>query len=129
MNTLSAVSGNTGIPLTHIVRATYSEGRIAVPVKTPHSLYARFKHITGIPAFSDSYSVPYNRLKQLDLIIDQLSRAKNTEIIVDMDDKDSRAVESMFMQYSGELRSRLNSELPDFNQGLYSPGIILNLTA
>ena len=130
MDSLSAVS-STSIPFFHIMRASYSGGRISVPVSELTGIYARFKHITGIPSFSESRTVPYNRLKQLDTLIDQISRMKNRDVTVDLENSDREEVENLINRFSGELRNRLNANSTSVNyyQGIYSPGSILDLTA
>lgn len=128
MESVSGVS-NSAVPLTHIMRASYTGNRIAIPVESSQAIYARFKHITGVPAFSESRTVSVRKLRQLDLLIDQLSRLKNKEITVEFEKSSNESIDNLFNKYSGELRSRLISDIPDFNTGIYSPGVLLNLSA
>ncbi len=128
MESISAVS-NTSIPFSHIIRASYSGGRITVPVNSTAGLYARFKHITGIPSFSGGGSIPFSRLRQLDTLIEQISRIKGNDIAVNLETKESGALDNMIEKFSSELRSRLNSAPVNYYQGIYEPGSLLNLTA
>jgi len=128
METISAVS-NSSIPFTHIVRAAYSGERIAVQVNNPLGGYASLKHITGVPSFRSSGSFSLTRLKQLDTLIDQISKIKSRDISVDLEDKSNAYVEHLITGFSGELRNRLGSANSGYYQGIYEPGSLLNLTA
>ncbi|MDX9801425.1 MAG: hypothetical protein RBT69_08835 [Spirochaetia bacterium] len=128
METISAVS-NTSIPFTHIVRAIYSEGRIAVQVNNPLGGYSSLKHIRGIPSFHNSSSISLTRLKQLDTLIDQISKFKNRDISLDLENKNSLEIENLITGFAGELKSRLGLSSSGYFQGIYEPGSLLNLTA
>ncbi len=127
MESISAVS-NTSIPFTHIIRATHTGSRISVPVSSFTGIYARFKHITGIPSFSGTDMVPVSKLKQLDILIEQLSRIRNRDMDVEISDIKSTGIDEMIEKYSEKLQTSLSSSGMYF-PGIYEPGSILNLTA
>ncbi len=47
-------------------------GKTTVPVKPILSVYAQFKHITGVPSRREGEQIPFSRLKALDNLIDRL---------------------------------------------------------
>ena len=127
---METLSVNSALSLPHIVKASYSKSKITVPVSSASMGYARFKHIKGVPSFpgnSSGFSV--NRLKQLDTMIDFISRMKNEEVSVDLGGGDASALERLTDRYSKLVRDEVVSPLSEYNAGIYSPGSLLNLTA
>jgi len=59
------------------MRARYSSGRIAFPVKANQAIYAHFKHVTGIPTSGDK-GVSLSKLKTIDRVIDRLISIKSS---------------------------------------------------
>ena len=124
------VSGNRAISLSHIVKASYSKSKISVPVSLSSIGYARFKHIKGIPSFSENSGFSVTKLKQLDTMIDFISRLKNEPVSVDFSGEDPSVLESLSEQYSKIVREQLVSPLSGYQAGsMYSPGSLLNATA
>ncbi len=124
-----SVSLNRAISLPHIVRASYSKSKISVPVSSASIGYARFKHIKGIPSFPGNGGFSVTRLKQLDTMIDFISRMKNESVSIDLGSGDESALERMAEEYSKLVREKIVSPLFAYSSGNYSPGSILNLTA
>jgi len=60
-----------------LMRARYSSGRIAFPVKANQALYAHFKHVTGIPTSGDK-GVSLSKLRTIDKVIDRLVSIKSS---------------------------------------------------
>ncbi len=56
-------------------------GRIQMPVKKSQFLYARFKHIVGVPSGTAEGGMSISRLRALDHLIDRLSTIKGTSTI------------------------------------------------
>lgn len=61
------------LPFSNMAIATYSGGRLAVPVSPSAAIYANFPHVIGVP--SGSGGVSLDRAKLLDVLIDRLSEA------------------------------------------------------
>ncbi|MDZ7792780.1 MAG: hypothetical protein U5P10_03550 [Spirochaetia bacterium] len=61
----------------YLMRARYSSGRIAFPVKANQAIYAHFKHVTGIPASGDK-GVSLSKLRIIDKVIDRLVSIKSS---------------------------------------------------
>ena len=66
------------VPLSNLVRAQVSPGRIALPVQN-QAIYARFKHVQGIPATAEGQGYSIARLRMLDNLIDRLTRLDGTQ--------------------------------------------------
>ncbi len=52
-------------------------GKTTVPVRPMQSVYAQFKHIIGIPARDADATVPFTKLRYLDILIDRLVQLQN----------------------------------------------------
>ena len=126
---LGAVAVNTSIPLTHIVKASYSKGKITVPVNSAAAVLGGFKHITGIPTFAKTGGLSVNRLKQLDIMIDHITRLRKGSFSVNLEGFDSSAFDKITEKYSEMLRDQVVSRSSDYNTGAYSPGALFNITA
>ena len=61
----------------YLMRARYSSGRIAFPVKANQAIYAHFKHVTGIPTSGDK-GVSLSNLRAIDKVIDRLVSIKSS---------------------------------------------------
>ncbi len=66
------------VPITNLLRAQFSPGRIALPVQN-QAIYARFKHVQGVPANADGQGFSMARLRMLDNLIDRLTRLQGSE--------------------------------------------------
>ena len=129
MEPIRAVS-NISIPsFSQILKVGSSGGRLSVPVNDPSGINIRFKHITGVPLASDNSHIPYAKLKQLDTLIDQISKLKNTEMDVDVKNVGKNQLQDLINNLSSELGNRINSMPVNYYSSIYSPGSILNMTA
>ncbi len=55
-----------------MLQARSVKGRVSVPVKPNLSLYARYKHVQGIPASDPHGAVPLSKVRTLNHVIDRL---------------------------------------------------------
>jgi hypothetical protein len=116
------------IQLASILRAQYSSGKVALPVDG--GLYARFRHVQGIPSQSQGgYSL--SKLQMIDLMVERLVRLQGdgftppaaasegdrSQLLVDLAERLHNA-----MERSGEVRER-------YSAGLAEPGMMLSLYA
>ena len=127
MESIQAVS-NISIPFSQILKVSHSGGRLAVPVNDPTGINIRFKHITGVPLPSEE-NISYTKLRQLDILIDQISKLKNVEMGVDVEKIEKEQLQDLINNLAYELRNRINSMPVNYYNGIYSPGSILNMTA
>ncbi|GHV82048.1 hypothetical protein AGMMS49991_06060 [Spirochaetia bacterium] len=59
----------------YAISASHS-GRMSLPVSPSAVIYSQFKHVSGVPAPEGTQGVAINKLKVLDVLIEQLSRIK-----------------------------------------------------
>jgi len=130
MESIQAVS-NISVPFSQILKISYSGGQLSVPVSDAAGINTRFKHITGVPLASESGNISYFQLRQLDMLIDQLSKLRNmgADIDVDISDIEKDQLQELINNFSNELSNRINSMSINYYNGIYSPGSILNMTA
>lgn len=62
--------------LSHVLSAQSNVNKIALPVDNRLLLYARFKHVHGVPSFRKGEGLPLASLKALDNLIDRLLSVK-----------------------------------------------------
>jgi len=60
-----------------IARIFQSGGRLSVPVKPSHTVFAQFRHVSGTPASAGENAVPISRLRLLNHIVSILRAGKN----------------------------------------------------
>ena len=121
---------NISVPFSQILQVSNSGGSLSVPVSNASVINTSFKHITGVPLLSEDTHISYSKLRQLDMLIDQVSKLRNREMDADIDvreiEKDQ--LQNIIDSLSYELSNKINST-PDYFNGIYSPGSILNMTA
>jgi len=59
----------------YVMRARYSGGRIAFPVKPSQAVYACFEHVQGFPSDKGN-GISISRLRSIDKMIDRLASLK-----------------------------------------------------
>ena len=65
---------NRTVHLSNIIRAQYATGRIALPQNG--GLYARFKHVQGVPAQRADGGYSISKLKMIDMLVERLVQLK-----------------------------------------------------
>lgn len=123
------LSAGRSVQLANILRAQYSSGKISLPLDG--GLYARFKHVQGVPAGSNAgYSL--SKLQMIDLMVERLVKLRGQAMEVPRPSSDAEAariVESL----AGELHTALE-QTPvvgpgTFTQGLVERGMMFSLVA
>ncbi len=127
---ISSISSVHTIPVSNIVKAKISSNRIALPVPKGQLLYARFKHISGIPAKSGSRAYSVRRLRNLDNLIERMSILnENKSKLDDIDSSSKNAESKAIQQYAKEMiKFSLESNKQQSNIGMNS-GQIVNILA
>ena len=117
------------IASSRLVQSRYSSGKVSIPVARPYSLYARYKHVRGIPAPSGQSGVPISRLKMLNNLIEGLSKKKENLIQNSIDSKDQTRIDALVDQYAKELHQAVNS-VPAFfaSHSAASTGMVFNFS-
>jgi hypothetical protein len=80
---------------------------MSLPVAPALYIYSHFRHVSGVPAPEGTRGITINKLKILDVLIEQLSRIKNrgtvnppgTEALSD------ERIDALIEQYEQQIRS------------------------
>lgn len=116
------------VQLTSILRAQYASGKISLPVDG--GLYARFKHVQGVPAGSSSgYSL--SKLQMIDIMVERLVRLRGEEARIAMprtEDEAGVAVESLARQLQGAIHA-VDTSRWSFAHGVVESGLLFDLVA
>lgn len=124
---LKSVSGQVNIA--QIANMRPHSGRISLPVSRAQSPYAQFKYVQGVPSSSPGGSVPINRLRVLNSLINGLvSKAEHPELSPDISRMSDQSVKALINQYSSQLHSALKASTP-YSGTAYSSGSLFNALA
>ena len=101
-----AISSNSFPNIGHAISAA-ANGRVSVPVAPSAYIYSHFRHVSGTPAPEGVQGVNISRLKILDTLIEQLTRAKQQSIPYlgeSMNDIDRR-LDALIEQYQKQIQA------------------------
>lgn len=120
------------IPITNLLRAQFSPGRIALPVQN-QAIYARFKHVQGVPSTAEGQGFSMARLRMLDNLIDRLTRLEGSRGEWVQPDSGGE-VEGLIEEYAARLhRAVETSEASGYSLGYGSGanelGTLLDMVA
>jgi hypothetical protein len=103
-------------------------GRITAPVHPTQAVYARFKHILGVP--SPNGGTPLFRLRILDNLIDRLLRyseaVPSEEILGNLD---AEGIDPLIARLQNQLRSHLLQFPSSFGGTFPETGMLIDLIA
>lgn len=112
----------------NIIRVRSRQGRITVPVHPAHSVYARFKHIQGVP--SPEGGVPMFKLRILDNLIDRLLQYKQkVPDAAQLASLRLKHIDPLIGDLERRLQSRLLSFKPSFGGFFPETGMLVDLVA
>lgn len=117
------------VTLSSILRARYGNGPVSLP--TRGGLYARLKHIQGVPSRGEG-GFTISRLRALDNLIERLTRLKKGQPPEGGRSLTAQQVDQQIEKLSRELRQELASmEKSGFSAGWkdLSLGSLVNLLA
>ena len=104
------------------------DGRITVPVKPAQAVYARFKHILGVPARDGG--APMFRLRVLDNLIDRLLRLSGqVPSAQQLRDLDGEAIDPLIDRLQNQLRTHLLQFPSSFGGTFPETGMLIDLVA
>jgi len=118
----------------YAISASAAGGRASLPVAPGMLIYSHFKHVTGTPAPEGTTGVNISKLKILDTLIEQLSRAKNqaaasgkSEEFGDLEGSDEARINALIEQYQRQLKTA-------YSVSVYTPaapaaGALFNIAA
>ena len=138
MASITAYSSiNRTVHLSNIIRAQYAPGRIALPVSG--GVYARLKHVQGVPAQSAEGGYSISKLRMIDILVDRLVQLKGkaaaslsasatqADGVVATDDLDA-----LIAEYAGDVAASLRTAdaiSPSMSSGIAQPGQLFSLVA
>jgi hypothetical protein len=103
-------------------------GRISVPVNPAHVVYARFRHIQGVPA--QNGGAPLFRLRVLDNLIDRLLQYnEKVPDIMQLKSMEAESIDPLISEFQNRLRSRVLQFPPAFGGGYSETGMLIDLSA
>ena len=69
---IGAISNPNVFRLTSVISSPNQSARLRLPVEPTVALYARLKHISGVPSPTENGGFPLHKLRALDSLIDRL---------------------------------------------------------
>ncbi|MCA1754451.1 MAG: hypothetical protein LC641_07130 [Spirochaeta sp.] len=116
------------VPVQDLLRARFADGRISLPV-SGSAVYARFRHVQGVPTDGETMGFSMSRLRILDTLIDRLARMKgNAEYQRHNEGMSPDAVDALIDRYKNELSSTLTQlEAAGYTSGLIESGVALSM--
>ncbi|MDR0399431.1 MAG: hypothetical protein LBH51_00630 [Treponema sp.] len=106
-------------------------GRMSLPVAPAMYIYSHFRHVSGVPAPEGTRGVAINKLKILDVLIEQLGRIKKQGAAGPLkgESLSSERIDALIEQYEQQIRSaQAASRAAAFNPGIPT-GVVFNLVA
>ena len=117
------------VPLTQVIRARYSNSPISVPADREALLYARFKHVRGLPTPAGD-GLPLSKIKALDNLIERLGKAVGTGTSGTVPRPEGQALDRMIQDYSRRIHDTITKGNYGLaGRGLLEPGILFNQLA
>lgn len=129
MNGIQAQSAGRSLQLVSILRAQYSSGKISLPLDG--GLYARLKHVQGIPSHTGRAGFSLTKLQMIDLMVDRLVRLRGEPRSVPKPTNDAEASDTL-QSLARELHDTLSRSRVgggSFASGLAEAGLLVNLVA
>jgi hypothetical protein len=87
------------------MKARFGNGRLIYPVKPNQAIYARFKHVTGLPSSSDEAGLSLSKLRSIDNLIDRLIHLKKTAGSSEQREAIDRIIRNLEMRASSSTGS------------------------
>ena len=129
---MAVTSIHTSSPslITNVIRAQYGSGKMSMPVQRDQSLFAKFKHIFGMPALGKGEGLPIVKLRALDNLIDRIIKIKgNRAFVKDVSGLSGDMLSSLKDTYLKELHSAVAQTPSPFYGSFSEAGVILNIMA
>jgi hypothetical protein len=121
----------SGIPSIGYAISVSREGKMSLPVSPGTYIYSHFKHVSGTPAPEGTRGVTINKLKILDVLIEQLSQIKKRpEPVTDFSLSDKQ-IDALIDQYETQIRQAhaASNVIPYAAAPAVPTGALFNLVA
>jgi hypothetical protein len=106
---------------------------MALPVAPSAYIYSHFKHVSGVPAPEGTQGVTLNKLKILDVMIEQLSQIKNRPEpeLASRESMSDDQINAFIDQYESQIRQAqaANAAMPYNPAPAAAQGAMFNLVA
>ena len=115
-----------------IARFTKSGHRVSVPVRPSQTVFAQFRHISGIPAASGQNTVPLSRVQLLNSLIDNLQRiTQDSSYNAGTINASPERTDALIKQYAAELHQAIKARPEAFGtlSGSTAGGMVFNVGA
>ena len=106
------------------------ESRVAVPVSPSAYIYSQFEHVSGVPASEGESGVNINKLKIIDTLIEQISKAKNQAeaLAAEKEQDEEKRINALIEQYHNQMRAQTANSNPYAQQTAPLAGLIFNIS-
>jgi hypothetical protein len=104
---------------------------MSLPVAPANYIYSHFKHVSGIPAPEGVRGVTINKLKILDVLIEQLNQIKKQPgMSLELSPSDDR-IDALIEQYRSQIRQAqaAGAAMPYTPRAASPAGALFNLVA
>jgi len=78
--------------------------KMSLPVSEGSYIYSHFKHVSGVPAPEGTRGVTINRLKVLDVLIEQLVQMKKQPNIA-RENLSNEQIDALITKYEGQIKA------------------------
>jgi hypothetical protein len=126
------LSATTVAGVHYAIKTSRNNGRVFVPVAPASYVYSHFKHISGTPALEGQHGVSLNKLKMLDVLIEQLSHMKQHGVstLVYKAAPSNDRIDALIEHYEDQIRSIQTAGTVPYHPVPPAPtGVVVNLIA
>jgi len=126
---IAGVQGVTPIVFPNLIRIQGNNSRMSLPVQRAHFVYARFKHIKGVPTADGGVSI--FKLRVLDNLLDKMLAVKGT-FVIDADkmkDINLDNIDEITQRLQSALRESLLAVKPAFSGLFPETGLLIDMVA
>ncbi len=126
---IAGVRGVTPIVFPNLIRVQGTNSRMPLPVQRVQFVYARFKHIKGVPSADGGISV--FKLRVLDNLLDKMLAVKGSLAIdaYKMKDVNHDNIDEITQRLESTLRKSLLAVKPAFSGLFPETGLLIDMVA
>lgn len=118
---IAGVGGVTPIVFPNLIRVQGTNSRMSLPIQRAHFVYARFKHIKGVPSADGGVSV--FKLRLLDNLLAKMLAVKGA-LVIDADN-----IDQITERLQSTLRDSLLAAKPAFSGLFPETGLLIDMVA
>ena len=118
---IAGVRGVAPIVFPNLIRVQGTNSRISLPIQRAHFVYARFKHIKGVPSADGGVSI--FKLRLLDNLLDRMLAVKGL-LVIDVDN-----IDEITRHLQSALRDSILAVKPAFSGLFPETGLLIDMVA